>query len=77
MATRKEKVDHSINWEQGVEQFGGDEEMFVGMVGRFEGLTFNEGLKKLTDSALARDWREFRHQAHTLKGASAYVSVIE
>ena len=72
MVDKKSKVHNSINWEQGVEQFGGDEEMFFGMVGRFESLTFNDGLRKLQEFALQKDWKEFRHQAHSLKGASAY-----
>lgn len=73
MMDKDEKVRDAIDWEQGVEQFGGDEEMFTMMVGKFEELTFNQGLKKLHDSVLAKDWKDVRSQAHTLKGASAYI----
>ena len=76
MVDREEKVKTAINWELGVEQFGGDEEMFETMVGKFESLKFKEGLKNLHDSAIQKDWKQFRHHAHTLKGASAYYFVI-
>ncbi len=72
MYDKQERIKNSMNWKLGVDNFGEDEEMFIGMVGRFESLTMNEGLKKMYESALQKDWKEFRHQAHTLKGSSAY-----
>jgi len=77
MANRADKVRTAINWDKGVEQFGGDEEMFTNMVGRFESLTFNEGLRKLYEPVVAKNWEEVRHQGHTLKGASAYPTNIQ
>mmetsp|Transcript_51819 Transcript_51819/g.59520 ORF Transcript_51819/g.59520 Transcript_51819/m.59520 type:complete len:171 (+) Transcript_51819:58-570(+) len=74
MTDREEKIKAAINWEQGVEQFGEDEEMFEMMIGKFEPMSFNEGLKKLHDQAVSKDWTEFRRTAHTLKGASAYIA---
>lgn len=66
-------IDEAIDWNKGVEQFGGDEEMFRNMVGKFETLTFNDGLQKMYDGMAKRDWKVVRIEAHTLKGASAYI----
>ena len=64
-------ISDAIDWQKGVEQFGDDEEMFKNMVGKFETLTFNECLQKMYDGMANRDWKAVRHEAHTLKGASA------
>ena len=75
MVDRKRKIQESLDWEKGVDGFGGDEEMFTMMVGKFEGLTFNEGMKKMYLGMLERDWLAVRHEAHTIKGSSGYFSL--
>ncbi len=68
---REEKVRTAIDWKLGVEQFGGDEEMFEGMVGKFESLTLNEELEQLYKAIINKDLKEIREHGHKLKGAAA------
>ena len=76
MADRKKKIQESLDWDEGVNGFGGDEEMFTMMVGKFEGLTFNEGMKKMYQSMLEQNWPAVRHEAHTIKGSSGYFTYV-
>ena len=61
---------YPINYKKGVENFGGDEEMFKGLIGQFEVLTLNDSLTKLYNAMKQQNWLEVRREAHTLKGAS-------
>lgn len=59
-----------INWEKGVNHYGGDEEMFRLMIERFEDLTFNQSINELFQDVMKLDYKSLRTDAHTIKGAS-------
>ena len=59
-----------INWEKGVNHYGGDEEMFRLMIERFEDLTFNQSIHELFQDVMKLDYKSLRTDAHTIKGAS-------
>eukprot|EP00742_Colponemidia_sp_Colp-10_P001914 GILJ01002045.1.p1 GENE.GILJ01002045.1~~GILJ01002045.1.p1 ORF type:complete len:117 (+),score=17.86 GILJ01002045.1:95-445(+) len=64
----------AIDFAKGVDQFGGDESMYMMMLERFEGLTLTDSLSKLNQAMASREWQEVRRQAHSLKGASGYIA---
>ena len=59
-----------INWEKGVNHYGGDEEMFRLMIERFEDLTFNQSISQLFQDVMKLDYRSLKTDAQTIKGAS-------
>ena len=62
-----------INWEKGVNHYGGDEEMFRLMIERFEDLTFNQSIGQLFQDVKKLDYKSLRTDAQTIKGASRYI----
>lgn len=65
-----------INWEKGVNHYGGDEEMFRLMIERFEDLTFNQSISQLFQDVKKLDYKTLRTDAQTIKGASRYINRI-
>ena len=61
-----------VDFAKGVENCGGDEDMFRMMIENFEGLSFDKTMKELFDSVMDMDYPQVRFHAHTLKGPLRY-----
>lgn len=59
-----------INWQKGVQYYGGDEDMFKLMIESFEDLPFNNYMKQLYEHILALDYQAIKTDARTIKGVS-------
>jgi len=62
--------DPPLNWKRGVQQYGGDEEMYKLMIERFENLTFDQNLASLFGHVMKMDYKAIRSDANTIKGAT-------
>ena len=60
-----------INWQKGVQFYGGDEDMFKLMIESYENLPFNTHIKLLYEHILALDYHAIKTDARTIKGVSA------
>jgi len=60
-----------INWQKGVQFYGGDEDMFKLMVESYENLPFNTHIKLLYEHILTLDFQAIKTDARTIKGVSA------
>ena len=62
-----------INWQRGVEAFGGDEEMYRGMVFKFDEFTFDDALEKINEAFQFSNWKDIALQADDISGACNYL----
>ncbi len=62
--------DPPLNWQRGVQHYGGDEEMYKLMIERFENLTFDQSLASLFEHVMQMDYKAIRLDANTIKGAT-------
>mmetsp|Transcript_58698 Transcript_58698/g.67794 ORF Transcript_58698/g.67794 Transcript_58698/m.67794 type:complete len:170 (-) Transcript_58698:53-562(-) len=63
-----------LNWQEGVDNFSGDEEMFKNMLSKLEKLTLDEYTTKLYQMFTEKNWAEFHQSAHSLRGLGGYVA---
>ena len=59
-----------IDWNKGVEFYGGVEEMYIHMIEHFENLSFNQSIASLYENIIKLDFEEIEKNAHSIKGAS-------
>ena len=64
--------DIPIDIEAGKIQVG-DSEMFITMMGNFESMTLDKNLLGLKMGFDSKNWKNVKEEAHSLKGASAYL----
>lgn len=76
MATSEDQMQ-VFNIKKGIDQYGGDEEMYYDMMYRFEELTLDENLTKLYNSLLKKNWHEVYVCAHSVKGASGLFLILQ
>lgn len=57
-----------VLWEEGVNNCGGDEDMFRMMVEKFEELSFTKNMKLLFDFIMQMNYDGIKEEAHTIKG---------
>lgn len=62
-----------LDWQQGVENFSGDEEMYKGMLAKLEKLTLDEETKKMYEAFTTKNWAEVLANAHSLRGTGGQV----
>lgn len=62
-----------IDWEKGLANCGGDEDIFRMMIGKFESLSFDQTMGALFDSIMSMDHKKIKFDAHTLKGPLRFV----
>lgn len=62
-----------INWQKGLEAFGGDEDMYRGMVFKFEEFTFDEAIHKIDSAMSSSNWSVVAHQADDISGVCSYL----
>lgn len=62
-----------LDWEKGVEAFGGDEEMYRGMIFKFDEFTFDEALEKIDNAIKFANWTTVTIQAEAISGACSYL----
>ncbi|KAG7385185.1 kinase-regulated stress-responsive transcription factor skn7 [Phytophthora boehmeriae] len=64
-----------VNYSLGVEQCGGQEELFLTLLEKFA-TTSEEITKRVVDAHQSNDFDTARREAHSLKGSSAYVAAL-
>ncbi|KAF4315585.1 hypothetical protein G195_010639 [Phytophthora kernoviae 00238/432] len=64
-----------VNYSLGVEQCGGQEELFLTLLEKFA-TTSEEITKRVIDAHQCNDFDTARREAHSLKGSSAYVAAL-
>ena len=69
---RVERVRRAIDWNQCVDNFAGDEEMVMTLMGNFEELTFNDAMERLCKAVIESDYEQMRHSAYRIKADLAY-----
>ena len=72
MISNDERIKNAINWQRGLELVGGDEEVFVKLIGMFESSYFKAALRRIHDLVIQKNWFELRHEADCLHGSTAY-----
>jgi len=70
----KQNVDLTINWDKGVQIFGGDEDSFRMFLEKFESYSFSKFMEQLFDGIMQMDYVAIHEASHTIKGAASYIA---
>lgn len=65
-----------VLWEEGVNNCGGDEDMFRMMVEKFEELSFTEKMEKLFHFIMEMDIKGIKDETHGMKGPLGYYASV-
>ena len=66
-------VDKKIDLDTALKNLGGDEDVYYGMLNKFEDMTLNQTIKEIIAPYDAKQYRTVMEVAHSLKGASGYI----
>ena len=66
-------ISTPIDVDMAVTGLGGDASIFYMMLANFERMSLNEHVKKMVDAYDKNDHEQFKHLAHSVKGASGYI----
>lgn len=66
----------AINWDEGVQNCGGDEEIFRMMLDKFEEMSFNQTMNDAFNAVMEMDFDKIWEAAYILNGPYGFIAIF-